>query len=126
MSQLAVFRGEYDTYVLGFQYGRETISLLSSSYIPINKNITIQIFIGNSFHSLVNQSTAEFTCLLDGVVFSAVLSSSDKTLTCDVIFTPSLTLSSLDGPRTLSSGKIPEYDSSEVVTIINKFNHKKL
>ena len=100
MSQLAVFRGEYDTYVLGFQYGNEVITLLSNSYIPMtsNSSITIQISIGNSFTSYLESKSSEFFCFLDGVSSPARLSGigtgTEKILSCNVTYNAIISLQS--------------------------------
>ena len=99
MSQLAVFRGEYDTYVLGFQYGNEVITLLSNSYIPMtsNSSIPIQISIGNSFASYLESKSSEFFCFLDGVSSPARLSrtETEKILTCNISYNAIISLQSL-------------------------------
>ena len=99
MSQLAVFRGEYDTYVLGFQYGNEVITLLSNSYIPmsVNSSITIQISIGNSFASFLESKSSEFFCFLDGVSTPARLSrtETEKILSCNVSYNATISLQSV-------------------------------
>ena len=99
MSQLAVFRGEYDTYVLGFQYGNEVITLISNSYIPMtsNSSISIQISIGNSFASYLESKSSEFFCFLDGVSSPARLSrtETEKLLSCNISYNAIISLSSL-------------------------------
>jgi hypothetical protein len=57
MSDAVVLKGLYNTYLLNVQYSNNTIVLLSSSYIPIDIGITIEVFIGESFREDIRTGT---------------------------------------------------------------------
>ena len=84
MSDLAVLRGEFDTYVLGYQYGNETISLLSNSYIPLHRAFAIEVSIIDSFSSIKRLITTKFTCKLDDGIFPCEVSSDLSKVTCSI------------------------------------------
>jgi hypothetical protein len=85
MSDAVVLRGLYNTYILNVQYGNNTIVLLSSSYIPIDMGVTIEVSIGDSFREDV-RTGGEFQCLLNGIAFTARLVNNTGKLLCDVLY----------------------------------------
>ena len=65
---MAVFTGEYDTYVLGVRFSKLVVALSSSSYVPINGSVTMQIFTASPWF---NDSSITYTCEVEQKSFPA-------------------------------------------------------